>query len=404
VRQGTAEVSAYSASVVPRLTSAGLRGAVDRAIEGSGEFEFIPCCWHIPPLEVCANSGGNGDISYEQQGVAINRAAMPPLQDGSMRIHGLCLVKNEADVLQETLVSALYWCDQIYVFDNGSNDGTWELVKDLAQQHPQIVAYKQDDVLYTNGLRADIFNAFRLNAEPKDWWCALDADEFYIDDPRIFLAKVPNIFQTVWSASLDFCFTDRDLYMYEQDPRKFLKTPVQQRFRYYINNWGELRFFRHSGDIVWTRNEGGFPPVMFPAPAYPVRIWLKHYRYRSPEQIERRLRTRRPAIEAGTGFWHERKQDWMTTVATKTDAPLDFENTRPEFAGSRWEERIVPAASLEYDALDRRYVVNESLMPEFPVRLRRSRLKSVIPEPIRARLGRLKRQILPLLGSPQPSR
>ena len=68
-----------------------------------------------------------------------------------MKIHGLCIVKNEADVLQETLISALHWCDHIYVFDNGSNDGTWELVKELAKRHLEIVPYMQDDVLYSNG-------------------------------------------------------------------------------------------------------------------------------------------------------------------------------------------------------------------------------------------------------------
>src|ERR1700745_4493378 len=89
----------------------------------------------------------------------------------TMKIHGLCLVKNEADVLQETLISALHWCDHIYVFDNGSNDGTWELVKELAKQHLQIVPYKQDDVLFSSALRADIFNAFRSNVDSQDWWC-----------------------------------------------------------------------------------------------------------------------------------------------------------------------------------------------------------------------------------------
>ena len=311
-----------------------------------------------------------------------------------MKIHGLCLVKNEADVLQETLASAFHWCDHIYVFDNGSDDGTWELVKELAKQHLQIVPYKQDDVLYTNGLRADIFNAFRSNAAPQDWWCALDADEFYIDDPRIFLTKVPKRFQTVWSASLNYYFTDQDAILYQQDPVEFLETPMQQRLRHYLNNWGELRFFRHRDDIVWDRTQGGFPPAMFPAPAYPVRIWLKHYQYRSPEQIERRLLTRRPAMAASTGFWHEVTPNWSTNIATKRDAPLDFENSRPEFAGSRWEERIVPAASLDFDAFDRRYVVNERLMPKFPVRLRRSRFKELIPVSIRARLGRLRRQLL----------
>jgi Glycosyl transferase family 2 len=313
----------------------------------------------------------------------------------NMKIHGMCLVKNESDVLQETLLAALHWCDHIYVFDNGSTDGTWELVKKLAAQHREIVSYKQDEVPYSSSLRADIFNAFRSNAEAQDWWCGLDADEFYIDDPRLFLTKVPDRHLTVWSASLNYYFTDKDAAAYRQDPVTFLQTPVPQRLRYYCSNWGELRFFRHDDKMVWTRDqEGGYPPSMFTAPAYPVRMWLKHYQYRSPEQIEGRLRTRRPAIEAGTGFWHERKQDWIRTVATRTDTPLDFEDSRPEFAGTRWEERIVPAASLEYDAFDRRYVINEGTMPQFPVPPARSRLTRLISEPIRAPFRRLRRRLL----------
>src|ERR1700751_529863 len=59
-------------------------------------------------------------------------------KNSKLKIHALCLVKNEVDVLQESLISALNWCDQIYIFDNGSNDGTWELVQKLARQHMQI--------------------------------------------------------------------------------------------------------------------------------------------------------------------------------------------------------------------------------------------------------------------------
>jgi glycosyltransferase involved in cell wall biosynthesis len=322
-----------------------------------------------------------------------------------MKIHGLCLVKNEADVLQETFLAALHWCDHIYVFDNGSNDGTWELVNNLATHYPEIVPYKQDNVLYRNSLRADIFNAFRSTAETQDWWCGLDADEFYMDDPRIFLTKVPDHQKTVWSASLNYYFTDKDEIAYRQDPVRFLQTPVQQRLRYYCSNWGELRFFRHDDDMVWTRDqEAGYPPAMFTAPAYPVRIWLKHFQYRSPEQMERRLRTRRPAMEASTGFWHEVTPNWTAAIATKRDGPLDFKGWGPEFAVSRWEDRMVPAEFLEYDAFDRRYVVNESLMPQFPVRVPRlQRLKAVIPQPIRALLGRRRRNILLSPGKPQPS-
>jgi glycosyltransferase involved in cell wall biosynthesis len=317
-----------------------------------------------------------------------------------MKIHGLCIVKNETDVLQESLTSALHWCDHIYVFDNGSDDGTWEMVKELAKQHLQIVPYKQDDVIFSSALRADIFNAFRSNAGPKDWWCRLDADEFYIDDPRIFLAKIPDRFQTVYSASFNYYFTDQDLILYQKDPVKYLELPVQQRLRYYLNNWAEPRFFRHSEDIVWTRSHdyGGYPPnVLFGTPAYPVRIWLKHYQYRSPEQIERRLLTRRPAIEARSAFPHEARPNWRAAVAMRQHFYAHWEDSRPELAGDRWEERIVPATSLDYDGFDRRYVVNEHIMPAFPVRPPRSRFREAIPQPIRATLGWLRRRVRLLL-------
>jgi hypothetical protein len=99
-------------------------------------------------------------------------------------------------------------------------------------------------------------------------------------------------------------------------------------------------------------------------------------------------------MEAATGFLHEVTPNWRAAVATKRDAPLAFENARPEFAEACWEERVVSADSLDYDAFDRRYVINENLMPEFPVRLPQSRLKGVIPQPIRASLGRIRRVLL----------
>jgi glycosyltransferase involved in cell wall biosynthesis len=320
-----------------------------------------------------------------------------------MKIHALCLVKNEADVLQETLLSALHWCDHIYVFDNGSNDGTWELVKKLAKQHLQIVPYKQDSVIFGDSLRAEIFNAFRSNAGSQDWWCRLDADEFYIDDPRVFLAKIPHRFQTVYSAVFNYYFTDQDLNLYQQNPAEYLQIPVQQRLRYYLNNHGEPRFFRHNDDLVWTRSQtyGGYPPeVLFEGPAYPVRIWLKHYQYRSPEQIERRLFTRRPAIEARGMFPHEARSNWRAVIAAEGRTRSRFEpaeKTGAELIRPRWEERIALAATLDYDAFDRRYIVNEELMPEFPVRRPRSFLRKAIPQPIRATLGPVRRRALLLL-------
>ena len=37
-------------------------------------------------------------------------------------------VKNEVDIIDQSLRAAASWCSKIYVFDNGSDDGTWETV------------------------------------------------------------------------------------------------------------------------------------------------------------------------------------------------------------------------------------------------------------------------------------
>jgi hypothetical protein len=59
-------------------------------------------------------------------------ATVPTSNDTSSRarqheIHALSIVKKEVDILQDTLIAAVQWCDHIYVLHNGSNDGTWEL-------------------------------------------------------------------------------------------------------------------------------------------------------------------------------------------------------------------------------------------------------------------------------------
>lgn len=300
-----------------------------------------------------------------------------------MQIHGICIVKDEADIMEACLTKALEWCDQIYVFDNGSTDGTWELVKNMARRHPAIVPYKQDAQVFKDSLRYEIFQAFRGRAKPGDWWCRLDADEFYVDNPRVFLAKIPLRYGLVVTVSITYYFTDRDAERYEADPELFLKQPLEERIRHYLAHWSEPRFFRHSADLTWREDDGGFPAAAAQMQIYPVRIWLRHYQYRSPEQIERRLRTRWPAIQAGR-FRHEAVSNWSDGVAMIRKGRLKL-NAAPEFASHSWRDRVAPAASLDFDTLDNRYIVDEALLPRIDMRKSTAdRLRVLVPKPLRS--------------------
>ena len=93
------------------------------------------------------------------------------------KIYSLLLVKNEADIIRASLMSAIQWSDKVIIIDNGSTDGTWEIVQELAAQDPRIVAFMQYTGGFHIGLRAKAFRAFRNELTNHDWWCvSFDAD------------------------------------------------------------------------------------------------------------------------------------------------------------------------------------------------------------------------------------
>jgi hypothetical protein len=260
-----------------------------------------------------------------------------------MRIHGLCLVKNEADIIEQTLRVAAGWCDWIYVLDNGSSDGTWERVCSLAAELPAIVPYKQCSRPYTHNLRSEVFRYFAPCAREGDWWCILDADELYIDDPRDFVASVDPCYKAVWAQQYNYLFTDRDLVAYRQNPELYdPSVPVQQKFRYYTVACGsQLRLFRHSNALTGISNDALFP-------VYPRRIRIKHFMYRSPEQIRTRLRTRHEPMQRGA-FVHERQVHWSVGA---DNIPHSEQRVDP---AELWMSRVTDSSKCYFDNHDGTY-------------------------------------------------
>jgi Glycosyl transferase family 2 len=268
-----------------------------------------------------------------------------------MRIFATCIVKNEADMIAETLAAAARWCHRIFVHDTGSTDGTWELVCAAASQFPAVVPALREDVPFDDRLRGKTFELYRAEAKRGDWWGVLDADEIYIDDPGVLLAAIPRKYGVVWSSCYEFMFTERDRDEYLRSPDEFLRRPVEMRLRYYANTWSEARFWRYRRRQEWR----GSP---LPAgPPSPVRIRYKHYQYRSPEQIQHRLDTRWDAVQSGQ-FQHERREHWAPSSRRAAELLAQGYEGPPS-----WEERVADVPDLHYDAGDGRYVADEESLP-----------------------------------------
>ncbi|MDE5443884.1 glycosyl transferase [Bradyrhizobium sp. CSA207] len=296
-----------------------------------------------------------------------------------MKIFSICCVRDENDIVSEALEAALSWSDRIFVFDNGSVDGTWETVQAIASQNSKIEIVGHDNRIFTDELRGEIFETRRGVASPGDWWCRLDSDEIYIDDPARFLARVPNSYGFVLSATFNFYFTDVDLRNYEQSPSDWLDRPVQERLKCFQNNWSEPRFVRHRNDLrwgglVWPHNRGR---------TFPSRIRLKHFPYRSPAQISSRLeiRQRQPAL-----FKHEANR----TLATGLQPDWTDEGLAPMHETASWRDRVRKAVECDIDRGDGIFTTRNDLMPPLPspavdlvkAGLRRSHVGRAILSPI----------------------
>jgi len=254
-----------------------------------------------------------------------------------MKIFGNCLIKNEGDMIAETLRRALVWCDRIFVFDNGSTDGTWETVQALARENPRLVPFKSEAVPFRNSLRREVFEHFRAECAAGDWWCFVDADEIYADDPREFLAAVPARHHVVWGVNFQHYFTDVDAARHAANPQAYPPvTPAEQALRYYRCDYSEVRFFRYRPGLVW--------PEVASAPrhlgvVHPRRIRFKHYQYRSPGQITLRLQTRQQAIAQGCENFGD--------YSSETD----------------WRQKIVPAATCRNADEPNAYAIEEANLP-----------------------------------------
>lgn len=269
------------------------------------------------------------------------RPAAPPI-----RVLCICVVKNEADIVAQCLEDAARWAWRIFVYDNGSTDGTWEAALNVAARNERVVPFRQDGKPFHPTMRQEVFSNYRDLADDGDWWCILDADEFYREDPRKFLARIPAAYQAAWNVHLDFFLTEQDIARYERDPALYGDdVPVAEKIRYYRAGASELRFFRHDRSLAWPPSQRS---PLFGA-LYPERVPTLHYRQRSPQQLQSRIDVRKEARSRGTPtFRHE-------TVLPDT-----------------WRERIADIArdGLHLDTGEGNFVIDEAALRPLPFQTR----------------------------------
>ncbi len=57
-------------------------------------------------------------------------------------------VKNEDDIVEDTLRNALKWADEVYIVDNGSTDNTKEVIKKVMKNNNSIKIFSYQGDFY----------------------------------------------------------------------------------------------------------------------------------------------------------------------------------------------------------------------------------------------------------------
>jgi glycosyltransferase involved in cell wall biosynthesis len=233
------------------------------------------------------------------------------------------MVRDEEDILPQTLAHILTWCDALYVYDLGSTDRTWEIVQDFAKRDSRIVPYGRRPTIYTEGLRAILFHKYRDRFERGDWILKVDADEFYETPPPRFVSeKVRPLESRVDLFWHFFRLTSREVREYQSDAQILADRarPIQLRRRFYkVASYAEPRMFRYRTDMQWSPDQSWPFNAGFVARE---RIPIRHYPHRDPLQMQRRYRLRAGMCAiGGTPFPHWQLEDWRKDVVDVDGSP-----------------------------------------------------------------------------------
>ncbi|HZR18617.1 MAG TPA: glycosyltransferase family 2 protein [Verrucomicrobiae bacterium] len=235
-----------------------------------------------------------------------------------MKFHALLPVRDEADIIQQSLAHLVTWADAVYVFDTGSCDQTWELVCQFATKDCRVLPLRRDPVFFSDKrVRAWLFHQARRYMLEGDWFLRVDADEFHHVNPRDFVRAHMRPHETVaFHQYYDFHLTrsEADAWCSGKETMLDRKRPISERRRSYtISSYTEPRLCRYRQSMRWPENvsfpfNGGYTAV--------ERLPIRHYPHRDPAQLQRRccVRAMMMAEPDNTCAQHWNATDWRQFI------------------------------------------------------------------------------------------
>jgi len=248
------------------------------------------------------------------------------------KFHALLVVRDEVDIVEESLSHLSSWADAVYVFDTGSVDGTWKSVRSVAEENSKIHTIARKPVYFSlPKVRSYLFNQAREHMQDGDWFLRVDADERYHVPPPEFVERYMKSHETVaWRQYYDFRLTEEDVRAWEEGKAGISdrERPIEDRRRHFtVKRSSEPRLCQYRATMKWP-NHASFPYNSGVVAG--ERLPIRHYPHRDPLQMAKRYALRSIQVRAENSKTdkslehHWAEEDWRTDVVSDARDDLQY--------------------------------------------------------------------------------
>lgn len=252
-----------------------------------------------------------GSSSHRLQQLSIETQHLAPVptwkQVHTMNIFGFMIVRNEADILAQTIESLLRHGDfkTLLIFDNDSTDGTLNVARQFKGERVVVESLNET---FSDNLKFENVQRHQHLMQPGDWFAILDADEIYQESLLALVEDAERHSKNlIESRSAQFYFSTLD-QDYDFDPA----LPAIHQRKFYLLNYGEPRAFKFLPDQIITsdmvkRRDAVFKPAE-------RKLLIHHFQFRSADQTQTRINLRRENDKSSSNWGHINSDNWKDYV------------------------------------------------------------------------------------------
>jgi glycosyltransferase involved in cell wall biosynthesis len=220
-----------------------------------------------------------------------------------MNLYGVLIAKDEADIIEQTLLSIREFAGfkKVFFYDNGSSDNT----ADIAKKFNDFVSVNTVNQPYSDTLKYQLLYQHASEYKDGDWLAILDADELYVENT---LDKITDA-ETFGANCIEY--NDAQFYFTELDDFQIFSPhiPIVEQRQHYLVNYGEPRIFKYSPDIELTelKVKSRFDWLKIS----PEKLLVNHFQYRSAQQVQHRIDVRLANHGSSNNWGHIKQKNWQ---------------------------------------------------------------------------------------------